>query len=400
MNSEGGKARRGNIGIGRSPRLSARSRAKRPAGILHWVVLLLPCCFGLQVGALGQPSEHAKEKEVLVGVNYFPGWWKPEPNKWHDREGKDWRSRFPERLPLLGEYNDQDTMNREIKAAAAAGVDFFSILWYYNPPGHEREPHVAFTEAGLTNFIASPEAGRMRFIIEFCNHPPFDVPTDEDWNRCIQTWVRAMRHPSYLRVGGRLVFKVHGGDFFLRQNGGDPARAQARLEALRQAVRKAGLGEMLIGCGVGAIQHIGPENPLAKVFDFTATYMDVPALKQTAEDYPYETLAQMPREARQVHAADALPYIPYLAAGWSPRPWGDPRPCFKFPTRAEWEAELRAVKSDLASVPNLGLPLPGGGRQKIFTIYAWNEFGEGGIVAPTRGEKTMKLDAIRAVFGP
>ena len=45
------------------------------------------------------------------------------------------------------------------------------------------------------------------------------------------------------------------------------------------------------------------------------------------------------------------------------------------------------------------LPLPGGGRQGIFTIYAWNEFGEGGIVAPTRSEQTMKLDAIRAVFG-
>jgi hypothetical protein len=89
-----------------------------------------------------------------------------------------------------------------------------------------------------------------------------------------------------------------------------------------------------------------------------------------------------------------------LAAGWCPRPWNDPRPCFKFPTRAEWEAELRDMKSGLASGANLGLPLSGGGRQKLFTIYAWNEFGEGGIVAPTRGEQTLKLDAIRAVFGP
>jgi len=339
-------------------------------------------------------------KAVLVGVNYFPGWWRPLPNKWQDREGKDWRARFPERVPLLGEYNDQETMNHEIKAAAQAGVDFFSILWYYNPPGKEREPHVALTERGLTNFMASPEAGRMRFMIEFCNHPPFAVATDEDWNRCIQTWLKAFRHPSYLRVGGRLVFKVHGGDFFLQQNGGDPVRARARLDTLRQAVRQAGLGELLIGGGVGAAEHIGPEHPLAKIFDFTATYMEVPNLKQTAEDYPYEALAPAAREARQVHATDALPYVPYLAAGWCPRPWADPRPCFKFPTRAEWEAELRGMKDGLAANANLGLPLPGGGRQKSFTIYAWNEFGEGGIVAPTRGENTMKLDAIRAVFGP
>jgi hypothetical protein len=32
-------------------------------------------------------------------------------------------------------------------------------------------------------------------------------------------------------------------------------------------------------------------------------------------------------------------------------------------------------------------------------IYAWNEFGEGGIVAPTRGDGTMKLEALRQVFG-
>jgi hypothetical protein len=106
--------------------------------------------------ATGQAADQAKRKDVLVGVNYFPGWWRPLPNKWHNAQGQDWRPRFPDRIPLLGEYNDQQTMNREIKAAAAGGMDFFSILWYYNPPGHEREPHVAMTEAGLTNFIASP----------------------------------------------------------------------------------------------------------------------------------------------------------------------------------------------------------------------------------------------------
>jgi len=350
--------------------------------------------------AASEPSERRQQMDVLVGVNYFPGWWKPLPNKWQDRRGEDWRLRFPERVPLLGEYNEQETMNREIKAAAGAGVDFFSILWYYNPPGHERERNVALTESGLTNFMASPAAKHLRFMIEFCNHPPFDVATDADWDRCIQTWLKALRHPSYLRVGGRLVFKVHGGDYFLQQNGGDPARARAELNALRQAVRQAGLGEMLVGGGVGAAERIGREHPLAKVFDFTATYMDVPNLKQTAEDYPYDTLAKVARQARQIHATDALPYVPYLAAGWCPRPWEDPRPCFKFPTRTEWEAELRDMKAGLASSANLGLPLPGGGRQGIFTIYAWNEFGEGGIVAPTRGEQTMKLDAISAVFGP
>ena len=57
------------------------------------------------------------------------------------------------------------------------------------------------------------------------------------------------------------------------------------------------------------------------------------------------------------------------------------------------------MQPDLDRVGTLGLPLPGGRRQKVFTIYAWNEFGEGGMVAPTRGEGYLKLEAIADVFG-
>ena len=56
------------------------------------------------------------------------------------------------------------------------------------------------------------------------------------------------------------------------------------------------------------------------------------------------------------------------------------------------------MKRDLREMEKLGLPLPGGAVQKAFTIYAWNEFGEGGFVAPTAGEKYMKLEAVKRVF--
>lgn len=98
--------------------------------------------------------------------------------------------------------------------------------------------------------------------------------------------------------------------------------------------------------------------------------------------------------------------MPYLAAGWNPRPWTHPKAAahhrrfFAFPTRDEWAAELCAITEDFRKHPRLGLPRGDGSRQPAFTIYAWNEFGEGGIVAPTRGEGAMKLEAIRGVFAP
>lgn len=329
----------------------------------------------------------------LVGVEYFAGWWEPSPNKW-SVGGEDWRAAYPDRVPLLGEYNTQETMDREIRAAADYGVDFFLMLWYYSPEGTEREPNARFLNRSVENFVASPESGRMRFMIEFVNHPPYEVASDADWQACIETWIPALRHPSYLKVDGRLVFKVHGGHHFLKQNAFDLERCGRQLNILRERVRDAGLGEMYIGCGVGSGEAIGPEHWAARLFDFTATYMDVPQREPKQEDYPYRDVLELAEKGRANHVHDAVPYMPYVPAGWNPRPWRDPRPAFSFPTREEWCAALESVEHDLGINNALGLP-----GCKAFTIYAWNEFGEGGIVAPTQGDQYMKLEEIRFVFG-
>jgi hypothetical protein len=59
---------------------------------------------------------------------------------------------------------------------------------------------------------------------------------------------------------------------------------------------------------------------------------------------------------------------------------------------------------DLVSAPTnraFGFPDPTSptGIQPAVTLYAWNEFGEGGIVAPTTGDGFMKVQAVAAVFG-
>src|SRR5512136_1424259 len=71
-----------------------------------------------------QAAQAATEPEYLVGIYYFAGWWRKSPNKW-ETGGRDWRPDYPERIPTLGEYNDQETMDREIMAASSHGVSFF-----------------------------------------------------------------------------------------------------------------------------------------------------------------------------------------------------------------------------------------------------------------------------------
>ena len=69
------------------------------------------------------------------------------------------------------------------------------------------------------------------------------------------------------------MLKVHGGSLFLKQAGGNPARSKTRLDSLRQAARQAGLGELLIGCGVGSGEAIPAGHWAAQVYDFSACYI-------------------------------------------------------------------------------------------------------------------------------
>jgi hypothetical protein len=210
----------------------------------------------------------AGQDDYLVGVYYFSGWWPEEPNK-YVVGGTDWLHEYPERTPLLGRYNDQQTMDREILAASEHGVDFLQILYYPQDPEREVHPHQTKLNAGLRAFMGSRHNDCRRFTVEYVNHPPFDLPTDAAWEAACREWCGIMAHPSYLRVGGRPVFKVHGADYFLAQNGRDPDRVKARLETLRRIARESGLPNPLISGGVGAGGVAG--GPVADPYDFLTT---------------------------------------------------------------------------------------------------------------------------------
>lgn len=366
------------------------------------IVLLLGAMFAAMPVALAQESAVTStsiwsDDEYLVGVYYFAGWWRDLPNK-YNVGGRDWRPLFPERKATLGEFNEQETMDAEILTAAGHGVDFFQILWYPQT-GPKSEPHQDKLNVAVDQFMASKNAHRMRFTLEYVNHPPFLLASDDEWEQGCRFWCKVMQHPSYLRVDGRPVLKIHSAHHFLEQNGNEPENVAKRIHRLRQMAEEAGLENPLIGGGVMP-EALLPDN-MAEPYDFVTTYMDVPKLEASTGPYPYEHLLEMAEKAWALYGEKSKkPYVPYLPAGWDPRPWKDPRPSFELPDRDQWTQALSRIKAALDKHDNLGLPTKADKVQKALLVYAWNEFGEGGIVAPTAGDGTMKLECIQEVFGP
>ncbi len=96
------------------------------------------------------------------------------------------------------------------------------------------------------------------------------------------------------------------------------------------------------------------------------------------------------------------PYIPEVTAGWDKRPWEgsqglNQKPGWYFPDRtpAALGQFLRSAIEWMDEHPEQTT------KERLILVYAWNEFGEGGYVAPTKGDPEGRyLEAVKsAVLG-
>jgi hypothetical protein len=477
----------------------------------------------------------------LVGARYFAGWYNcsqhPAPSCYSHFRGfaptgaptQNFFPLYPERLPLLGLYTTAlATVAAEVRAADAA-LDFFSMLYYDGDAtcASSGDPNLAYCLDSALALMVGPNtsaqvwagARRLHFFITYSNDVDrggagagmFVGPAGRAaWRSRSATWLAAMAHPRYLRIGGRPVFEVLIPDVLVAQCGGNASLASELLEELRAGGQAAGLGRVLIGggwqnpstpstppppprphpggymaypatdipcagggsaCDLAVLpsatlpqcsaacnatggcaalvlaadsgactlkSQAGPGAPAPAAltayvrvqggdpvhYDFTATYNGaVPvcpgeadwvcpqyrdswwpnATPSGARIFPYAQCADFQAAARGNHSSDPVPYLPNLIAGFDPRPWQEPAPSFAAPSAEEWEAALLQVRALVSAPGNAQFGFPdataGTGVRPAVMIYAWDEFGEGGILAPTAGAGTMMLDAVARVFG-
>jgi hypothetical protein len=122
-----------------------------------------------------------------------------------------------------------------------------------------------------------------------------------------------------------------------------------------------------------------------------------------AKVFSYQEMSEYQTQARTNHSRDTAPYLANVIAGFDPRPWEEHNTAFAPPTPLEWDTALRAVKAQCLNVSNrFGFPDASkpGGVQPAFEVYAWNEYGEGGMLAPTKGLGDSLIKGIANVFGP
>ena len=126
-------------------------------------------------------------------------------------------------------------------------------------------------------------------------------------------------------------------------------------------------------------------------------YNVIPGLGRGSESHKYAELMQA---ARLFRRGTGQPYIPIVIAGWDCRPWEGPlgrraKPSWYYPDRTpeQFTDFLHDVIAWMDKHPDQTTV------ERIVLIYAWNEFGEGGYIAPTKGDPDGKyLKAIHTVL--
>lgn len=377
------------------------------------------------------------KKKYEIGAYYFPGFHPNQYNeKWHGKGWTEWevlkvaRPRFEghqqPKVPLWGYEDESDpkVMEKKIEAAASHNISAFLFDWYWYESG---PMHEACLEQG---YLHASNNAKVKFAIMWANHGwaamqpqgrgrPYYYQTESKLSydsfikatdHIIETY---FKHPSYWRPDGKLYFSFYEMKELVEQFGGLKETKEA-LEAFRQRVRDAGLGEMNLNVihqdypilpGERRFEGENSQNWYYNQlgFDSVTSYiwvhhhldhMDFPMT-------PYNILREKTREdyERFSEALD-LPYYPNVTMGWDPSPrtiQSDVYDNVGYPftatisenTPEEFGKALEMAKSFVDRHPEC---------KNIITINAWNEWTESSYLEPDTTYGYRYLEEFTRVF--
>lgn len=341
-------------------------------------------------GAAGAIAGAAStEPRATVGVYYFDGW-SGKSERWQDDPAwtalhppthltKRMLEEFADREPIWGWRDDSlEIVQRQIDLAADHGIAFFAFCWYWNsdPAKLAQDPK----HTGLHLFLKAANNRRLKFCLLVANHAGFLFQGAGQWQKAAEGWLAYWKHPQHITVEGRplvIIFNPRNAD-------------RAGLARLQETARRAGLpGVAIAGCGGGDVKD---------GFTHTTHYNIVPGYAGTSEPHKYAELVQAHQRAWR--GSREQPHIPTLSVGWDKRPWEGAdglgqKPGSYFPDRTP-EQLAAALESAIAWMDQHPDQTT---AERIVLLYAWNEFGEGGYLAPTKGDpEGLYLRAIKQIL--
>jgi hypothetical protein len=361
-----------------------------------------------------------------VSAYYFGNWHvDPRNEKYFGPKWTEWelvknaKPRFQghaqPRIPQWG-YEDESNplaMEKKIDAAANASITSFLFDWYY------LDEQVFLGSTIEKGFFGARNNHKIKFGLMWANEPWWDLfpcklyksykrdqlmssttnrtTFDKMTDYVINTY---FKHPSYLKIDGAPYFCIYHFNNFIADLGGIQGMTDA-VAAFREKVKSSGFPDLHIH--VVDYQMPDPAAPALKAIGAKTVgpYISFSLSKFPATPYT-ESLPAVQElwRKRTQELKGVATYVPNVFKGWDPTPrtlqsdeWisaGYPfTPVVQGNTPALFQKNLANAKAFLDANPN---------KYNWLSIYAWNEWSEGGYLEPDTAYGTAYLDAVRDVF--
>lgn len=326
---------------------------------------------------------------IDVGVFYFPGWYS-QSRYWRDLRGlPDSRSPnapWPDREPLLGYYAEEDikVAEQHIEWASQYGVTFFAYDWYWDGKS-------TYLNHAVDNFLKAPNNSKLKFSLLWANHS--DVPRSlKEFDVMVDFWMKHyLVHPQFYRIEGKPVIFIFSNGQLEMNAKKFGWSANALLKRADDLAKTGGLPGLYFVATTNARPSDTVEMGLAaQGFSAYSGWNYVVANDASpVADYQSMVDTYLDFYGAAKSTKGRLPYIAPASPGWDSRPWGGK--IFRVnPTPEKFKQMLLGAKelidSNKSNIPH------------ILMVEAWNEFGEGAYIEPTKQWGFQYLEAIKNVF--
>jgi len=317
------------------------------------------------------------------------------PEKWHYRLPFCGKILSPSEVEI--DCSSQMVMDQEVEYARTAGINYWAFV-VYSP----EDP----MSTGLILYLSSLNKDRLNFAM-ISGADSWGGPTHVDG--IIERFVALMREPTYQRVldNRPLFFLGFIRDADVKKVWGGDKKFLEAIRNFRESSINAGVGNPYI-----VVMDFDPrrahELRLRFGFDAISSY----AIHENAKRAPYSELGFTAYRFWETARSLDEKIVPTVMAGWdrrprieTPVPWerdgADPgdgsERYYESPSPVELAAHLQDAISWVSKHPKAA-------AVNTVLIYAWNEYDEGGWIAPTLLEGDARVRAmgnmLRAVCSP
>lgn len=372
------------------------------------------------------------EKKYDVACYHWSNWHRsPDNDKKRGQGWTEWeylKSAIPRfvghrqpKIPLWGYLDDTktETAQMQIDAAADHGITAFIFDWGWRKNDGGGHGNNSALEEG---FLQASNREKLQFGLMWCG-AVIPEELEELYDYVIQNY---FTQPNYWRVDGGLYFSIYEIFKFVKALGGLEAAA-ASLQKFREKAAALGLGKIhlvavewglqeehraVLGDPARAAEILGIDGITSYVWAHNVTPED--GLSGSYKDWAEAAIPYWGQFAEKF----SVPYYPHVSMGWDPSPRcpntmpykiGGPlmyhtlegkyeifhepylSSIVKDNTPQEFERALLRARKYLDGADSV--------KSKVVTLYAWNEWTEGGYLEPESEYGYGYLEAIKNVFG-